>query len=191
MRVLIRLIWVVACVVIGTVIALALFELITWIKTSGYFEGWDKLPTAPTGAVELFNDKRGSLYVRTSSREVYRYTWGTEDEDWVKDEPSQNSNEVDYVKVTKPCDFSSPELGRFKSTANTIDCTQTYKPEPEGFVRHTYVLDQDGTVWHWHHSAAAYGGIIEVLACTAVSGGIVGLVAGIRTARLVFNKRRI
>jgi hypothetical protein len=182
--------WIAACAAIGVVIALALSTLITQARVSGVFEGWDELATTPPGAAEMLVDERGALFVRASSGEEYRYTWGTEDKYWVRDEPSQDSSEAEFLKVTQPCDFSSPELSRFRNSTTVIDCVQVYHPEPEGFAKRTFVLDHDGTVRYWHHAAAASGGIVALSACSAIVGGIVGLVAGIGTSRWVFRKPR-
>jgi hypothetical protein len=138
----------------------------------------------------LFSDKTGTIYVRTSSNEIYHLEWCEGDVCWINDDTSQDAVKVRPVEVTKPCDFSSSEFSPLTNVPeSTIDCIQTFERQPDGFVRGAYVLDKDGTVWHWYTSASADPSVLIMLVCITVFGAIVGLLIGIGTSRLRILKR--
>ena len=146
MGILRRFIWIAVCTIIGASLAASVFVM----RTRGYFEQWHELAVAPLGAIELLSDETGAIYVKTSTDETYRLDWCEGDECWVKGEVPQDAAKVQPVEVTKPCNFSSPEFSLFTNAPRgIIDCIQTLEPQPDGFVRYAYVLDKDGTVWHW------------------------------------------
>lgn len=185
MRIPRRFIWIAVCTIIGALLATVLFVM----RERGYFEQWHKLAIAPLGAIELFSDETGAIYVKTSSDETYHLDWCEGGGCWVKGKVSQDVVEVRPAEVTKSCDFSSPEFSLFANAPRgIIDCTQTLKPQTDGLLRCAYVLDEDGTVWHWYTGASADPSVHVMCACIVALGAMIGLSIGIGTSAKTLSR---
>jgi len=88
----------------------------------------------------------------------------------------EEQNSPSPVKITKPCDYSSPEFSILSnSPQNTVDCVQRYEIYSDGYGRFASVLDNNGNVWEWAHVVTAYDSLSTGV-CLPSLGLFVGVV---------------
>ena len=167
-----RLAKILAIGLIGLILGLAWSRSIS----SGYFQAWEKLPPPPLPIIEFVAVGEGSIIAKTANDSVLRCSSWLH-ECWAQADLSKSS--FDHTRVTKPCDFSSPEFSSFKShPKNTIDCIQGVTQYAEGVGMDTYILDSDGNVWEWSYIFAGNETLFAAFApyCCPSFGLLIGII---------------
>jgi hypothetical protein len=149
------------------------------IVIDGHFQPWQNLPTPPAHFSEIFASGGATVCAKTGNGETYRCT-DLIGQCWVRDKITEwciNQGGVPS-SVNMPCDFSLPEFSFLtNSPKNIVDCIQSIAWDADATERHTYTLQQDGTVSEWSH---VINNILRCLVCLF----IVGLIA---LAAIVFR----
>jgi hypothetical protein len=87
----------------------------------------------------------------------------------------KEKNSPSPVKITKPCDYLSPEFSILSnSPQNIVDCIQRSEIYPDGYGRFVFVLDNNGSVWEWAHVVTAYDSLSTGV-CLPGSGLFIGV----------------
>ena len=95
----------------------------------------------------------------------------------------EEQNSPTPVKITKPCDFSSPEFSLLSnSPKNIVDCIQRSEVYPDGYGRFASVLDSDGNVWEWAHVVTASDSLSSMI-CLPSLGLLIGVVIALLAKR--------
>jgi hypothetical protein len=181
----IRFLIVAVCTSVGIVIGLGLAIAGNRYIAGGCSSNWHKLATPPVEFSELVISAYGNVFATTPAGETYRCSeW--KDECWVPDTVPEDVVTPE-VEITDPCDFSSSEFSFLVGAPrNSIDCVQDFKMYADGFVRHTYVLDQDGNVWGWSHCGSVYDTRCYLCLSIPVLGSVaLGFAVGIVTSKLL------
>jgi hypothetical protein len=147
----------------------------SWSLLTGYFKAWEKLSPPPSTIVELVTVGDAGLYVKTIDNSILRCSnW--RNECWVKDKISENSRET---RITKPCNFSSPEFSPIKRHPENIsDCIQGVTQYVEGNIAQTFVLDNVGNIWEWNNASSGFDPLaaIFITFCSSSLGIVLGII---------------
>jgi hypothetical protein len=167
---------IVLCVLLGLAIGYGL----AWAIGHGYFQTWRQLPPPPARATALLTAARDGAYIEAADGQAYRCNEWL-DECWIREAAPTNPLDLDFV--THPCVSAAPEFFLFANAPrNAADCLQITISYPDGSGRSAYILDRDGKLWAWSHTASAYSYLILLYMLSAL-GLIIGLVIGVIWAR--------
>jgi hypothetical protein len=102
---------------------------------------------------------------------------------------SENWQNNDGTKFTKPCNYSSPEFFFLSNYPRDIaDCVQIHVQYAEGAHFYSYVLEQDGYIWEWNHLAINE---LSEMTIFSLSGSLIGIGIAIWVNRSLEVKRQL
>jgi hypothetical protein len=136
-----RFLTVSACAIVGLILGILFWQA----SEVGLAQTWEKLPTPPNAVIELIPAIGPSLYIKTTDDATYRYeAW--HNTGWVEDavQPIPSGP----FEITRPCDSSAPEFSKLSDPPeNLVDCIQMNEMYADGYIRSTFLLDANGSIW--------------------------------------------
>jgi hypothetical protein len=160
-------------IIVGAVLGIAVFVFAT------FFRPWRQMKVPPENAVELLafhttGFESGTLYIRTTSGNVYAYSPfsdGASNVEWRKVE-QVNQEESSYeCKLGKSPTPNPP--GRVVSQLESHPCLE------DGESQVNYIILEDGSIWKWEEASGEMDLLLlPVGVIAAAIGGALGVVAG-------------
>jgi len=148
------------------------------LRNYGTFSRWRSLGAPPGGGVDILTADHATVYVQTSSGEVFRCRHigrSSADECWV---PAQEPYDVDRkTRFDAPGFQGSVEPPR----GQVLDMLVATVWHAEDVYETRYALLSDGTIWAWRYDVGAYWSLLILIA-----GPAVGLLLGTAAAALLW-----
>jgi hypothetical protein len=170
-----------ACAIVGLILGILFWQA----SEVGLAQIWEKLPAPPNAVIELIPVDGPTLYIKTSDGATYRYEdW--HNEGWVEEAVHQIL--ASPFEITRPCDLLAPEFSKLSDPPqDMVDCVQAKDMGADGYVRSTFLLDANGSIWQSTTTRNA-SDTSSMMICIPGFGLFVGASIGVAVASL--SRRR-
>lgn len=173
-----RILIVIALSIAGLFLGLLLAQ----VSESNSAGVWERLPAPPFEIIELIPTGYSPMFVMTADGITYRYEeW--QNQGWIAETLPQLPIDSTEIEIQKPCDMSAPEFSRaFNPPQDIKDCFQEEVTYADGFLRYTFILDEDGYIWESSISHNIYDSLFGMICFGSLGlllGASVGLLATI------------